>query len=119
MTAHDHIDFQFVEAIPETVDAGVVYISVVYATTAHSCACGCGSEVVLPLSPRDWSVTFDGETVSLSPSVWNRRMPYGAHYWIRRNKIVWVPDGELEKEAAVNWLVRTWRRVLGRRRQSR
>jgi hypothetical protein len=110
MTAHDHIDFRFVEAIPEQVEGGVVYISTQYATTVHSCACGCGSEVVLPLSPRDWILTFDGETVSFSPSVWNRRMPCGAHYWIRRNKVVWVTT-DLHADSSRSWIGRAWQRL--------
>lgn len=112
MTPHNQIGFQFVDAIPDIVSAGVVYISVPYAMTVHRCACGCGSIVVLPLSRKDWIVTFDGETVSFSPSVWNRRMPCGAHYWIKRNRIVWVVDSEIEKALSRNWLVEAWHRVL-------
>ena len=41
------------------------------ATSAHSCCCGCGEEVVAPLTPTDWKMTFDGETTSLRPSIGN------------------------------------------------
>jgi hypothetical protein len=48
----------------------------------------CGNEVVTPLSPRDWKLIFDGETVSLDPSIGNWSFSCQSHYWIRRNKIV-------------------------------
>lgn len=63
------IRHEFVEFIPEPLSAGVVYVSIPYATAAHNCFCGCGSKIVTPLSRRGWSVTFDGESVSLHPSI--------------------------------------------------
>jgi len=79
----------FVEFIPRELEPGKLYVSMVYTTTAHLCASGCGSKVVLPISPAQWQLCFDGETVSLSPSVGNWDLPCQAHYWIRRNKILW------------------------------
>ena len=61
-----------------------------YATTTHLCACGCGNKVVLPLSPADWQLYFDGERVSLTPSIGNWQFPCQSHYWIRRNGIFWA-----------------------------
>lgn len=111
MSSNERIDFGFVEAIPDAIDAGVVYISPAYATSVHRCPCGCGTEVVLPLSPSDWSVTFDGETISFFPSVWNRRMACGAHYWIKRNCIQWVGT-ETDAAQRSSWPRRAWRRLL-------
>ncbi len=71
MTWQTKLEHRFVERIPRAPEPGVLYISVEYATAAHSCACGCGEEVMTPLTPTDWKMTFDGETVSLSPSVGN------------------------------------------------
>jgi hypothetical protein len=48
-----------------------IYISIRFATVGHKCCCGCGREVITPLSPTDWSLTSDGETVSLHPSIGN------------------------------------------------
>ena len=62
---------QFVTNMPDRLDPGVLYISIEYATAAHLCCCGCGVEVVTPLTPTDWKMTFDGETISLWPSVGN------------------------------------------------
>ena len=64
---------QFVHHIPEHLVDGVLYVSVDFATVLHRCCCGCGNEVVAPLSPSDWSMTFDGESISLCPSIGNRK----------------------------------------------
>lgn len=81
---------EFVEYIPEVLRERTLYISIRFATAVHKCLCGCGSEVVTPLSPRDWKLVFDGETVSLDPSIGNWSFPCQSHYWIRRNKVVWA-----------------------------
>ncbi|MGP8016814.1 MAG: DUF6527 family protein [Thermoplasmata archaeon] len=81
---------EFVEFIPERLEAGIVYISIPYATATHKCACGCGEPVVTPIRPTDWSLTWDGETVTLYPSIGNWSLPCQSHYWIRENRIVWA-----------------------------
>jgi hypothetical protein len=58
-----------------------------YATAAHNCCCGCGLQVVTPFTPADWKFTFDGETVSLWPSIGNWNFPCRSHYIIRHNRI--------------------------------
>jgi hypothetical protein len=93
MITHEHameIKHTFVECIPEQLEEGVVYISLPYATIVHRCLCGCGNEVVTPLSPTDWKVTFDGESISLNPSIGNWNFPCKSHYWIIRNRVVWA-----------------------------
>lgn len=80
---------EFVDTVPEQLRDGVLYISIGFATAIHLCACGCRNEVVTPLSPTDWILNFDGETVSLSPSIGNWGLPCRSHYWIRRDKIRW------------------------------
>lgn len=82
---------QFVEYIPQELQNGTVYVSIPFATAVHKCCCGCGSEVVTPLSPTDWQLTFDGETVSLQPSIGNWSFACQSHYWIRRNQVNWAP----------------------------
>jgi len=56
----------------------------------HKCCCGCGNEVVTPLSPSDWQLTFNGETISLFPSIGNWSFPCRSHYWIRKNEVKWA-----------------------------
>ena len=75
---------EFVEFIPDKLADGVVYVSIPYATVAHKCCCGCGMEVVTPLSPTDWELIFDGESISLDPSIGNWSFDCKSHYWIRQ-----------------------------------
>jgi len=81
---------RFVESIPEALEGDVLYVSMTFATAIHLCACGCGREVVTPLSPTDWKLWFDGEHVTLDPSVGNWNFPCRSHYWIRKNGIHWA-----------------------------
>lgn len=84
------LEHRFVEFIPEVLDEGVLYISITYATALHRCACGCSREVVTPLSPTFWRMTFDGETISLYPSIGNWYFPCRSHYWIDRGRVRWA-----------------------------
>lgn len=81
---------KFVETIPEDIEEGIIYISMEYATAIHKCCSGCGQQVVTPFSPTDWNLTFDGKSVSLSPSIGNWSFPCQAHYWIKNNEIIWA-----------------------------
>lgn len=76
---------EFVKSVPKNPEKGVIYVSIDYATVIHQCCCGCGREVVTPLSPTDWQLSFDGQTVSLDPSIGNWSFPCQSHYWIRNN----------------------------------
>jgi hypothetical protein len=78
---------KFVEFIPEKVEEGILYVSIEYSTAIHKCVCGCGNEVVTPFSPTDWSLTFNGKSVTLHPSIGNWNFECKSHYWIRNNKI--------------------------------
>ncbi len=84
------INHEFVDYIPDAIKEGTVYVCVPFATVVHRCCCGCGNEVVTPLSPTDWKLIFDGQSISLDPSVGNWSFPCQSHYWIRRNKVVWA-----------------------------
>jgi hypothetical protein len=81
------LQHKFVEFIPDVLEEGILYISIEYCTAIHKCVCGCGNEVVTPLSPTDWKVTFDGKTVSLDPSIGNWNFKCKSHYWIIKNKV--------------------------------
>jgi Family of unknown function (DUF6527) len=93
------ISHEFVDVIPESLDEGVLYVCIQYETAIHRCCCGCGEEVVSPLHPRQWSLVFDGQTISLTPSLGNWSFPCQSHYWIRRNRVHWArPFGRDEIE---------------------
>ncbi|MCR9171391.1 MAG: DUF6527 family protein [bacterium] len=78
---------KFVEFIPEILEPGVLYISIKYSTAVHACVCGCGNEVVTPIAPTDWSLTFHGDSVSLHPSIGNWSFDCQSHYWIKKGQV--------------------------------
>jgi len=82
--------YEFVEFIPDELKERTLYISVTYCTAVHRCCCGCGREVVTPLSPTGWQLTFDGKTISLYPSIGSWSLPCQSHYFITNNKVVWA-----------------------------
>lgn len=90
---------EFVELAPATIKDGVVYVSVKYATAIHRCCCGCGNKVVTPLSPTDWQLGFDGETISLSPSIGNWALACRSHYWIINDRVRWAENWTEERVA--------------------
>jgi hypothetical protein len=83
------LKFEFVELMPKQFVEGVLYVSMEYATAIHLCACGCGNKVVTPLSLKDWILTYNGEQITLSPSIGNWNFPCRSHYWIVKNLIKW------------------------------
>lgn len=88
---------RFVEFIPKQLEPAVLYISIEYTTTAHACACGCGERVVLPLRPTDWKLIFDGQSITMRPSVGNWGFPCRSHYLITGNQIEWASDWSAEQ----------------------
>lgn len=136
-------EHRFVEMMParDQLQNGVLYISMEFGLAVHLCACGCGEKAVTPFSPAEWSVTYDGESVSLQPSIGNWSFDCRSHYWIKRNQIMWGKpftdamiarvragdtlaaeryyDGVEQPESDRDELVKTatplprWRRLLG------
>lgn len=88
---------EFVKSFPDKLQEGTLYVSVEFGTTAHRCFCGCGQEVYTRLSPRDWMMVYDGETVWLDPSVGNWSFPCQSHYWLTRGNISWAPQWSREQ----------------------
>ncbi|CAG2535033.1 hypothetical protein MAR621_00147 [Maribacter dokdonensis] len=96
---------KFVNNIPDIIEDNVLYVSIEYETVIHNCACGCGNEVVTPLSPSDWSLTFNGETISLEPSIGSWSLECKSHYWITNNNVRWshkYSSAEIEKVREVD-----------------
>lgn len=89
-----------VDEIPPSNDmqSGYLYISHKYGTAVHYCACGCGEEVVTPLSKDGWSLHFNGR-FSLTPSIGNFQFPCRSHYYITNEEVCWCRDGfDLNKD---------------------
>lgn len=85
---HNQLTHRFVRAIPKEVEPGILYVSMEYATAIHACCCGCGNQVVTPFSPTDWQIIFNGESISLSPSIGNWSFPCQSHYFIKNGKVI-------------------------------
>lgn len=81
---------EFVRAIPDELEERTLYVSMDYATAVHKCCCGCGREVVTPLSPTDWKLVFDGESICLCPSIGNWSFECQSHYWISKSTARWA-----------------------------
>jgi hypothetical protein len=79
---------KFVEYIPDEISSGILYVSMQYVTVVQKCCCGCGTEVVTPITPTDWQLTFNGESIPLNPSIGNWSVKCQSHDFIRKNKIV-------------------------------
>lgn len=86
----NRLQHRFVETMPEKIEPGILYISMEYATAAHCCCCGCGEEVVTPFSPAQWRMTFDGDAVSLNPSVGNWNLRCRSHYVVRDGRAIYA-----------------------------
>lgn len=82
------LEHRFCKHIPESLEPGVLYVSMEYATAVHSCCCGCGEEIVTPFTPTDWKMTFDGRSISLWPSVGNWTLPCRSHYVVREGTVI-------------------------------
>jgi len=89
MNGVDTLRPDFVSSFPTAMTPGILYISLEYRTCGHLCCCGCEQEVITPLSPAQWSLTYDGENISLSPSIGNWALPCRSHYWICKGKVHW------------------------------
>jgi len=103
MTKRSSYKHLFVETLPEKLEEGVLYVSGQYATSAHKCFCGCGREVVTPIHPTKWRLTFDGINVSLFPSVGSWSLNCKSHYWLQNGKIEWAENWSEEKIDAARW----------------
>jgi hypothetical protein len=90
MTRVTELRPEFVDEIPGGIEEGVIYISMAYTTAVHLCCCGCGTKVVTPIRPHRWRFTFDGENVSLSPSIGNWSFACQSHYWIEGGRVRWA-----------------------------
>jgi hypothetical protein len=100
MMRDKRLEHRFVEHIPGELAPGVLYVSIKYATAVHSCCCGCGEEVVTPFTPTDWKMIFDGETISLTPSIGNWNQLCRSHYFIDRGRVAQAGTWTNEQVAA-------------------
>lgn len=59
-----------------------------------SCPCGCGEKIEVNLMqsrhPR-WKLNVTNGAISLWPSLWMTDKKCGSHFWIEKNRVIWVP----------------------------
>lgn len=109
---------KFVDEIPEEINEGYLYLCLQYNAVIHKCACGCGEIISTPLDKKyGWVIQYDGELVTLSPSVGNGSYKCCSHYFIQENRIVWLPKMRKsvmqleEKEfSKIKKFLRKWRK---------
>lgn len=110
---------EFIELVPDVLEDGVLYVSVLHCSAIHKCVCGCGNEVVTPISPDDWQLSFNGKSVTLRPSIGNWNFDCKSHYWITNNEIKYASSwNEYQKEQEKKKTVkskRKWLRIKKRR----
>ena len=86
------MNHEFVEYVPDVLERNTLYVSMQFATATHLCVCGCGNKVVTPIHPTGWKLEFDGDAVSLRPSIGNWSFRCRSHYWIRDGRAMWAPS---------------------------
>ena len=89
-------------ALPRTkmssiLESGILYVSMKYAICGHLCACGCGEKVITPLSPKQWKIAYNGEDVTLYPSIGNYAFACQSHYFLTNGNIIWVGERDVEQ----------------------
>lgn len=83
---------RMVDALPEPLQDGVLYVTREQDLAAHLCACGCAQEVITPLSPTDWKLALHKEGASLLPSIGNWAFACRSHYFIQCGRVAWAGD---------------------------
>jgi len=84
--------YELADSIPEKLQAGILYVAKDGDVAGHLCACGCGREVITPLSSTDWSLTVGRRGATLDPSIGNWAFPCRSHYLIWDGEVVWAGD---------------------------
>ncbi len=83
---------KFVDSFPDNLEEGILYISLRFNTAVHLCACGCGMETITKLAPKEWCMTYNGQNVSLYPSIGNWNFKCRSHYWVRDGRAIFITD---------------------------
>ena len=82
---------EFVDKIPSNLKDGILYVCISCNVIVHRCACGCGERTVTPIDKKDgWKMTYDGQSITLRPSIGNYSIPCQSHYYITENKVEWL-----------------------------
>lgn len=86
----DQYSVEVVNQIPTIIENGILYVSFLYNVSVHNCPCGCGEQVIILINPNGWSIKYNGEEVSFSPSIGNWTFECKSHYYITNNRVNWI-----------------------------
>ena len=78
----------FIDSIPARLQGGVLYVCLKHNMVSHLCACGCGHRIDTPIDPDEWRLMFDGNGISLWPSIGNWDIPCRSHYYITNSMAI-------------------------------
>ena len=82
---------EFVDIIPRQLKEGILYICINCNVIVHKCACGCGEKTVTPLDKNNgWVMKYDGQSLTLRPSIGNFNINCKSHYFITENTVEWL-----------------------------
>lgn len=60
-----------------------------------SCPCRCGERITINVmeGPRPrWQMKVHNGFISLRPSLWVSNNKCGSHFWIEKNRVIWVKE---------------------------
>jgi hypothetical protein len=76
--------------IPESLQAGTLYVNPQGTRAHHLCACGCDQRVMTPLNDIEWELTGTDDRPSLRPSVGNWNLDCRSHYVLSEGRVHWA-----------------------------
>jgi hypothetical protein len=90
------VTLQHVKYVPKELSQGILYVSSEYAVAGRLCACGCGTKVITPLGPAEWTYSERNGRPTLRPSIGNWQLRCRSHYFITGGQIefagLWSDD---------------------------
>lgn len=82
---------EIVDKIPYELKNGILYVCLRCNVIVHMCACGCGEKTVTPIDKKfGWVMKYDGQAITLKPSIGNFSIPCRSHYYITDNNVEWL-----------------------------
>lgn len=98
------VKVEFVDKIPSNLYFGILYVCINCNVIVHKCACGCGEKTVTPIDKKyGWIMKYDGQTITLRPSIGNFNTRCKSHYYITDNRIEWLEEYKQE-ESKKSWI---------------
>ena len=98
---------QFVDKIPSNLKNGILYVCINCNVIVHKCACGCGEKTVTPIDKKyGWKMTYDGQAITLRPSIGNFNILCQSHYYITENKVEWLENYQQNNKKGLFELIR-------------